>query len=88
MCKCVYVPLLLQMLTDFCVFIPCAARREIPEDTFWWVDAQFLPYNDAQLVVTATAYTPRLLTAWTAVKKVPQGRILLYNTNFLPVSKS
>ena len=79
--------LLVQLVSNYCISVFLAARVEIPEDTFWWVDAQFLPYNDAELVVTSTAYIPRLLTAWTGVKKVPQGRILVYDTNSLPISK-
>lgn len=61
---------------------------DIPEDAFWWMDAQFLPYNDAELVVTSTAYSaPRFLQAWNPISGIPQGRIILLDTSSLPASK-
>lgn len=60
-------------------------RGEIPEGVYWWTDAQFLPYNDAQIVVTASAFIPRPLHAWVKVEKVPQGRIILYSLKHQPL---
>ncbi|XP_076447022.1 uncharacterized protein LOC143284233 [Babylonia areolata] len=61
------------------------ARREVSQDAFWWVDVQFLPYNDAELVVAATPYTPRQFQAWVAAKGVPHGRIIVFDTRHRPI---
>ncbi|KAK7482549.1 hypothetical protein BaRGS_00026150, partial [Batillaria attramentaria] len=61
------------------------ARGEVPEGTYWWTDAQFLPYNDTQIMVTAAAYIPRPRHAWVAVEHIPRGRLIMYSLKFQPL---
>ncbi|KAL8584531.1 hypothetical protein ACOMHN_016851 [Nucella lapillus] len=60
------------------------ARGEISQDAFWWMDAQFLPYNDAEIVVTSTPYTLRRAHSWIPLKTAPHGRIILFNIQQIP----
>ncbi|XP_041360028.1 uncharacterized protein LOC121376265 [Gigantopelta aegis] len=58
---------------------------DLPSETYWWVDAQFLPYNDSQMIVTSTAYIPRANFPWLPVNDIPAGRILLYTITLSPI---
>lgn len=64
-----------------------AVCGEVSAEAYWWTDAQFLPYNDGQMLTTATAYLSHPLRAWVRVRNVPAGRIVLHRLQTSTVSE-
>ncbi|KAL3869887.1 hypothetical protein ACJMK2_042514 [Sinanodonta woodiana] len=52
----------------------------IPDEAYWWIDAQFLPHNDCTLFTSSGAYILRGATrAWVPVPHFPIGRICRFD---------
>ena len=84
------IDLLIQHFLHFLPFNPWPAMQlpRQPESLFWWVDGQFLPYDDSTIVQSVGAYEARTVGTPLVITKSLHGFIYFFKFKQGKSSKS